>query len=80
MPIYEYKCEKCNKIFEEFQSINDPAITECVFCKSPVKRVFSPVGISFKGSVFYANDHAKKSVQPEAAKSSPSAITETAAK
>ena len=62
MPTYEYKCEKCSKIFEEFQSINDAPIVECVFCKGSVKRVFSSVGISFKGSGFHVNDYASKPI------------------
>lgn len=60
MPIYEYKCTKCNKVFEEHQSHKDKPVEKCKFCQSPVKRVFSPVGISFKGSGFYVNDSAKK--------------------
>ena len=61
MPIYEYKCDKCGKVFEEHQSIHDKAVTECVHCKGPVKRVFSPIGISFKGSGFHVTDYGKKS-------------------
>ena len=63
MPIYEYKCDKCGKIFEEHQSIHDKAITECKHCKGSVKRVFHAAGIVFKGSGFYVND-SKKSAKP----------------
>lgn len=56
MPTYEYKCEKCNKKFESFHGVNDN-VDECVFCGGPVRRVFHPAGILFKGSGFYATDY-----------------------
>jgi putative FmdB family regulatory protein len=61
MPIYTYKCNKCDKIFDEFvlSSCSDEEII-CADCKSPVKRVFSPVGIIFKGSGFYSTDYGGK--------------------
>ena len=80
MPTYEYKCEKCQKIFEEFQSIKDAAIKECVFCKGPVKRVFSPVGISFKGPGFHVTDYADKTQPKEPAKPAPAPKADTTAK
>ena len=33
MPIYEYECLKCNKIFEELQSFSDKDVTKCPHCK-----------------------------------------------
>ena len=62
MPIYEYKCEKCNKIFEIFQKVNDKPLKKCD-CGSKVVRIFHPPGIVFKGSGFYSTDNRKKEKQ-----------------
>jgi putative FmdB family regulatory protein len=61
MPIYTYKCNNCKKIFDEFvlSSCSEEDIL-CCDCNSPVKRVFSPVGIIFKGSGFYSTDYGAK--------------------
>ena len=41
MPLYEYKCNSCEHIFEEFQSINDEPIKNCPLCNSSVKKIIS---------------------------------------
>ncbi len=60
MPYYEYECETCNKTFEVFQSMSDEPLTQCPTCSSPVRRVFSPNSVIFKGSGFYCNDSKSK--------------------
>jgi putative FmdB family regulatory protein len=56
MPTYEYACTKCGHQFEEFQSFSDSALTECPECKGEVQKVYSNVGVVFKGSGFYKTD------------------------
>ena len=58
MPRYDYKCKKCNKNFEVVRGIheNHENQEKCRECGGPVRRVFHPVGIVFKGSGFYATD------------------------
>jgi len=58
MPTYEYKCTECNERFEVEQSIHDDALTTLPGKKHEhqLKKVFSPVGIAFKGDGFYRND------------------------
>ncbi len=56
MPLYEYRCRNCNHQFEIQQSFSDDALTECPECSGDLRKVFNPVGISFKGSGFYKND------------------------
>jgi putative FmdB family regulatory protein len=56
MPLYDYRCRSCDHELEVQQSINDDALTTCPECGGELRKVFSPVGISFKGSGFYRND------------------------
>ena len=69
MPTYEYQCEKCGMIFEEFQSISAPPLTKCknASCDGAVKRLFSPgAGFLFKGSGFYITDYRSESYRKQA--------------
>ena len=84
MPTYEYKCSDCGEIFEEFQSMSAPHLTECKFCKGRVSRLISGgSGLIFKGSGFYITDYRsdsyKKSASSDRASATP-AITKTSDK
>ncbi len=59
MPTYQYRCQSCRDEFEVRQSFTDNALTDCPDsdCGGIVNKVFSSVGISFKGDGFYKNDH-----------------------
>ena len=64
MPIYTYKCENCGIQFERHQSFSDQPLSHCPECsKKSLKKVYTPVGIVFKGSGFYATDHHSPSGQ-----------------
>ena len=56
MPLYEYRCKACAHQFEVQQSFSDDPLTVCPECQGELRKVFNPVGISFKGSGFYKND------------------------
>ena len=57
MPTYEYRCTNCEEHLEVVQSFSDDALTKCPNCgKKTLRKVFSPVGIVFKGSGFYKTD------------------------
>jgi putative FmdB family regulatory protein len=60
MPTYVYRCLECDTRFEVQQAFTDDALTssECANCgrTTPVKKVFTPVGVTFKGSGFYKTD------------------------
>jgi putative FmdB family regulatory protein len=56
MPTYEYACVACGHEFEAFQSFSDSALTECPECKGELRKVYSNVGVVFKGSGFYKTD------------------------
>jgi len=57
MPIYEYRCRKCNKEFEAVQSISDPELKSCKFCKGPVTKLISVFSFHLKGSGWYVTDY-----------------------
>jgi len=56
MPTYEYACRACSERLEVVQSFADDPLTECPSCGGELRKVFSPVGIAFKGSGFYKTD------------------------
>ena len=56
MPTYQYACTECGDQLEAVQSFSDPALTECPACGGRLRKVFSSVGVVFKGSGFYRND------------------------
>jgi len=56
MPTYEYACRICDDHLEVVQSFADDPLTECPSCAGELRKVFSPVGIAFKGSGFYKTD------------------------
>jgi len=58
MPIYTYRCENCGVQFERRQNFSDAPLTRCPECnKKSLRKVYTPVGIVFKGSGFYSTDH-----------------------
>jgi putative FmdB family regulatory protein len=61
MPIYSYKCNNCGKIFEKFEKIGSQNKIFCTDCNTEALRIFSPVGIVFKGKGFYSTDGTKSS-------------------
>ena len=56
MPTYQYACTACDHRFEAVQSFTDASLTDCPACSGPLRKVFSSVGIVFKGSGFYRTD------------------------
>ncbi len=56
MPTYEYACQSCGTHVEVYQRFNEASLTECGVCEGPLRKVFHPAGILFKGSGFYVTD------------------------
>ncbi|MFJ4621485.1 FmdB family zinc ribbon protein [Streptomyces sp. NPDC088812] len=78
MPTYQYQCTECGEGLEAVQKFTDDALTECPNCGGRLKKVFSAVGIVFKGSGFYRNDSrgSSSSSSPASSKSSSSASSD----
>jgi putative FmdB family regulatory protein len=56
VPTYQYACTACGEQLEAVQSFSDPSMTECPACGGALRKVFSAVGVVFKGSGFYKTD------------------------
>lgn len=61
MPTYQYRCTACGEELEAFQKFTDPSLTTCPRCEGALRKVFSAVGVVFKGSGFYSTDSRKAS-------------------
>ena len=59
MPTYQYACTECDDRLEVVQSFSDDPLTECPACSGRLRKVFSAVGVVFKGSGFYRTDSRK---------------------
>ncbi|HEY5302815.1 MAG TPA: FmdB family zinc ribbon protein [Acidimicrobiales bacterium] len=56
MPTYEYECRACHQRVEAVQKFADAPLRVCEACGGELRKVFSGVGIVFKGSGFYKTD------------------------
>jgi putative FmdB family regulatory protein len=70
VPTYEYECTACGQHVEVFQRISEEPLTSCGACGGPLRKVFHPAGIVFKGSGFYATDNRSKPKTSTASSSS----------
>jgi len=69
MPTYDYKCKKCDHIWEEFASIKAPPTKKCPACKKNAaeRQISAGAAILFKGSGFYLTDYRSDSYKKAAA-------------
>lgn len=79
MPTYQYQCTECGEGLEAVQKFTDDALSECPNCSGRLKKVFSAVGIVFKGSGFYRNDSRGSSSSSTPSSSKPSTSTSASA-
>ncbi|MFI6599116.1 FmdB family zinc ribbon protein [Nonomuraea sp. NPDC050536] len=82
MPTYQYACNDCGEQLEVVQKFTDDALTVCPNCQGNLRKVFSAVGIVFKGSGFYRTDNRSSSTStstttPSSSKSESKPSTET---
>ncbi len=81
MPTYSYRCTECGNAFDIKQSFSDATLTECPACGGVLRKVFSPVGVTFNGGGFYRTD-SRATPKAEGSSSTPakSETTSTPAK
>ena len=78
VPTYDYRCERTGEMFETWQSFSEDTLTVCPqthagdsdVCGAEVKKVFSKVGISFRGDGFYKNSPSSSSADSSSSSSS----------
>jgi putative FmdB family regulatory protein len=80
MPVYEYACTACGERTEAKQSFTDPPLEECPVCGGKLRKLYSPVGIVFKGSGFYSTDAKKKSSSTSSSSSEGGSETKSSVK
>ncbi|QMU79461.1 FmdB family transcriptional regulator [Streptacidiphilus sp. PB12-B1b] len=56
MPTYQYQCTECGSGLEAVQKFTDDALTVCPECSGRLRKIYSAVGVVFKGSGFYRTD------------------------
>lgn len=63
MPTYDYRCNACGHVFEEFQMMSEPELKKCPECKkNKLERLIGGgAGFLFKGSGYYLTDYRSKS-------------------
>ncbi len=59
MPLYEYRCSKCEQKFEIIQKFADEPLTLHEACGGAVERLVSAPALQFKGSGWYITDYAR---------------------
>lgn len=67
MPTYQYRCTDCSAEHEVVQRFTDDPLTDCPSCDGNLRKVYSAVGVVFKGSGFYATDNRSKNTSSTAA-------------
>jgi len=69
VPTYSYRCTECDNAFDIQQAFTDDTLTVCPVCGGKLRKVFSPVGVTFNGSGFYRTDSRAKSSSSDGANS-----------
>lgn len=69
MPLYEYRCLKCDRHTDKIEKLNGPHLKKCPHCGGKVESVITAPAIQFKGSGWYVNDYGKKTSGGDSSKS-----------
>ena len=77
MPAYDFRCPACDVTFEVQRPMGSTAEVVCPTCEQPAKRVFSPVGVAFKGSGFHNTDYKDSKPDKPAAAPKPCEATKS---
>ena len=58
MPVYEYECPACEKVYEVQQRMVDDPLSQCPECEGPVTKIMSRSSFQLKGGGWYADGYA----------------------
>lgn len=65
MPVYEYECRECEKVFEVQQRITDEPLKSCPDCEGEVRKLMSMTSFQLKGGGWYADGYATPKAKEE---------------
>jgi putative FmdB family regulatory protein len=80
LPLYEYRCLKCDRHTDKIEKVDGPHLRKCPHCGGKVESVITAPSIQFKGSGWYVNDYGKKTSGGDSGKSEKSEKSEKAEK
>jgi len=75
MPVYEYECKGCEKVFEVQQRMADSPLTQCPECSGEVTKLMSMSSFQLKGGGWYADGYTSSKGKPAAEKPAPACNT-----
>jgi putative FmdB family regulatory protein len=64
MPLYEYRCSKCEKKIEVIRKFSDPPLTEHEGCGGTLEQLLSAPAFQLKGTGWYVTDYTKAGAKP----------------
>lgn len=73
MPIYEYSCQDCKQIFEDWQKDYEERDIPCPVCGGQASRLISSTSFVLKGGGWYASGYSERPAPPETASAVPAA-------
>jgi putative FmdB family regulatory protein len=80
LPLYEYRCLKCDRHTDKIENLNGPHLKKCPHCGGKVESVLTAPAIQFKGSGWYVNDYGRKATGGDGSKSESSENSEKSEK
>jgi putative FmdB family regulatory protein len=80
LPLYEYRCLKCDRHTDKIEKMNGPHLKKCPHCGGKVESVITAPSIQFKGSGWYVNDYGRKTTGGDSGKSEKSEKSENSEK
>jgi putative FmdB family regulatory protein len=57
MPLYEYRCRQCERVFDRLERASEPKDGTCPHCGGAATRLLGVPALQFKGSGWYVNDY-----------------------
>jgi putative FmdB family regulatory protein len=80
MPIYEYRCKQCNKVFEEWhRHVDDDLSHPCPECRGAAERIVSNSTFVLKGGGWYVTEYGNRKGDPKQTEPSPAPAAPNAA-
>ncbi|MCK4739218.1 MAG: zinc ribbon domain-containing protein [Deltaproteobacteria bacterium] len=65
MPLYEYQCDGCKKVFEVSQKFSDKPLTKCEECSGKLEKLMSSTSFQLKGGGWYQTEYGTKKEKPK---------------